>query len=300
MSAQGSEDQVAVIVPVFNRPTLSVRALDAVIAQTRPPDMLVIVDDGSTDRTFEVLSNWIRKQVEDATSGITIRLERIEHGGVARARNHAMSLADGATLISFLDSDDVWPTDFLERTCTAIATDRVAVAVSADQMFVPADGHQGLRDLSAVSTRWLLLFGAGIGSSTLFRKKVVVQSGGYDESIVSGADFKLFLDISLSGRWLHVAGAPVQMLRGHNIHGSEAGNLSLSRPDNWAAWAQIASRFVARHGTQTGLADDELLQLISRRWHDAARNLILGERLREACSAYEIALDPRAYLVGFG
>ena len=49
-----------------------------------------------------------------------------------------------------------------------------------------------------------------------------MRAGGFDENIISGADFKLFLDVSLMGRCCNASGAPVQMLRGYRVHGSDA------------------------------------------------------------------------------
>ena len=296
MTAPPDEHILAVVVPVFNRPTLILRTLDSVMAQTSLPELLVIVDDGSTDSTFEVLTHWIDAQ----SDAVSIRLERTAHAGVAHARNHALALIEDATLVAFLDSDDVWPLDFLARTRSIITADRGIAAVSVDQIYEPADGNLSMRDLSGVSTPWLLIHGAGIGSATLFRLQMVAAANGYDETIVSGADFKLFLEVSLLGRWLHASGAPVRMLRGHGVHGSDDANLSLSRPDNWAVWAQIASEFVVRHAGQTGLSEERVLQMISSRWHDAARNLVAGKRYREACAAYEVALRPHQHLNSLG
>ena len=285
-------ERVAVIVPVFNRPTLAIATLQSVLAQSLPPQLLVVIDDGSTDDTPLALRHWISLQ----HGPVAIEFHVQPHGGVSRARNLGLSRLGDATLVAFLDSDDCWPNDFLERAVQALGNMSDAVAVSCDQLFDPPDGSVASRDLAFVSTRWLISNGAGIGSCTLFRRNVVLQAGGYDESIVSGADLRLFLDISLKGAWAHVSGLPVRMIRGENRHRGESGNLSLSRPDNWAAWATIICEFLVRHGKRSGLADSEVTQLVATRWHDAARNLAAGGRLEEACQCYERALQPMLYL----
>ena len=287
-----SSAHVAVIVPVYNRPTLAIATLQSVLLQSRLPQTLIVVDDGSTDGTQAALRRWIELQ----HSPVAIELQVQPHAGVSRARNLGLSCAADATLVAFLDSDDCWPQDFLERTVLALGNMPDAVAVSSDQLFEPPDGSLGARDLAFVSTCWLISNGAGIGSCSLFRRNAVLQAGGYDESIPSGADLKLFLDISLKGGWAHVTGAPVRMLRGHDRHLGESGNLSLSRPDNWARWATIVCEFLVRHGKRSGLEDSEMIELVARRWHDAARNLVAGGRLEEACQCYERALQPSVYL----
>jgi glycosyltransferase involved in cell wall biosynthesis len=287
-----ASERVAVIVPVFNRPTLAISSLQSVLAQSLLPERLIVIDDGSTDDTEVALRRWIAMQ----QAPLAIELHVQPHGGVSRARNLGLAKSGDTPLVAFLDSDDCWPDDFLERTVSAMRNMPDAVAVSSDQRFEPPDGVLGARDLSFVSTRWLISNGAGIGSCTLFRRNLVLQAGGYDESIISGADLRLFLEISLKGPWAHVTGAPVRMLRGHDLHRGESGNLSLSRADNWAAWATIICEFLVRHGKRSGLSEAEMTQLVAARWHDAARNLVAGGRLPEACQCYERALQPSVYL----
>ena len=90
--------RVSVIVPVFNRPAFVRQAVDSALTQNCPGGFeVVVVDDGSTDETPEVL----------ATYGDRIRVVRQENGGVARARNAGFAAARGEYL-ALLDSDDIW------------------------------------------------------------------------------------------------------------------------------------------------------------------------------------------------
>lgn len=88
---------VSAIVPTYNRADSLGRALDSAYGQSRPPDEVIVVDDGSTDGTTAVLDRFPQARV--------VRLAR--NGGAARARNEGVRQARGE-LIAFLDSDDTW------------------------------------------------------------------------------------------------------------------------------------------------------------------------------------------------
>lgn len=88
---------VSVIVPVYNRAKLVTRAIDSVLKQSRPPLEIIVVDDGSTDETPDVLRQY----------GSKIKIIRQAHRGVSAARNRGIRSARGQW-IALLDSDDEW------------------------------------------------------------------------------------------------------------------------------------------------------------------------------------------------
>ena len=90
------EPSVSVIIPTRNRARLLEEALESVFAQTVPVREVIVVDDGSTDETEEVVACFPG-----------VRLLRTDHVGPAAARNAGAAAATGA-LLAFLDSDDVW------------------------------------------------------------------------------------------------------------------------------------------------------------------------------------------------
>jgi glycosyltransferase involved in cell wall biosynthesis len=89
---------VSVIMPAFNYGRYIGAAIESVLRQVHSDLELLVVDDGSTDNTAEVL-----RGVTDPR----VRLYRLKNGGVSRARNHALDRAQGDA-IAFLDADDVW------------------------------------------------------------------------------------------------------------------------------------------------------------------------------------------------
>jgi glycosyltransferase involved in cell wall biosynthesis len=103
--------KVSVIVPVFNGAAYLRETIDSVLGQTRAVDEIVVVDDGSTDSSPEILASY----------GARLTVLRQENRGVAAARNVGLEIASG-DLITFLDQDDLWPADRTEAMVEALAT----------------------------------------------------------------------------------------------------------------------------------------------------------------------------------
>ncbi|MBW6458328.1 MAG: glycosyltransferase family 2 protein, partial [FCB group bacterium] len=102
--------KISLVIPVFNRPQEIRRALDSVRTQTLLPYEIIVVNDGSTDNTQDVLSAYLPE----------IRIIARENGGVAAARNSGILAAEGEW-IAFLDSDDTWLPDKLEKQARYLA-----------------------------------------------------------------------------------------------------------------------------------------------------------------------------------
>ncbi len=96
--------KISVIVPLYNTRAYIVEAIDSILAQTRPADEIIVVDDGSTDGGAELLAGY----------GSRVRVIRQANAGGATALNRGIAQATGDT-IAFLDADDLWAGDKLER-----------------------------------------------------------------------------------------------------------------------------------------------------------------------------------------
>jgi glycosyltransferase involved in cell wall biosynthesis len=95
--------RVSALIPAYNCEATIGPTLDSVLAQTVAPDEIIVLDDGSTDRTSDIL--------EPYRSRITIL--RQENGGIASARNALLAKSRG-DLVAFLDSDDTWHPTFIQ------------------------------------------------------------------------------------------------------------------------------------------------------------------------------------------
>ena len=95
---------ISCIIPVFNGERYLGEALDSILAQTYRPIEIIVIDDGSTDGTGELIARY----------GDRIRYFRQNNEGAPTARNAGLSAARGA-FVAFLDSDDLWHPEKLER-----------------------------------------------------------------------------------------------------------------------------------------------------------------------------------------
>jgi len=95
---------LSVVIPAFNSEAYLGETLAAIVAQTCKPDRIVVIDDGSTDRTGDIIGRFA-----PAVTGM-----RIPNGGQGAARKLAIAHCD-TDWIALCDSDDVWHPDFLER-----------------------------------------------------------------------------------------------------------------------------------------------------------------------------------------
>lgn len=104
------EELISIIVPVYNAEKFIAETMDCVLAQTYPHWELLLVEDGSSDSTVEVIERYIAEKREKR-----IRLIRQPANlGAAKARNRGMQEAAGR-YIAYLDADDLWTPEKLER-----------------------------------------------------------------------------------------------------------------------------------------------------------------------------------------
>lgn len=92
---------ICVVIPVYNAARFIVDALDSVAIQTRRPDEIIIVDDGSTDNSRELIETW-RKD-----NDFSVQVLSQEHAGLPAARNAALKMTRRGW-VALLDADDVW------------------------------------------------------------------------------------------------------------------------------------------------------------------------------------------------
>lgn len=118
---------IAVVIPTYNRAPLLARAIDSVLSQTFAPREVIVVDDGSTDNTREVCDAY-RGRVTFAPQ---------QNAGASAARNRGVALTR-SPWIAFLDSDDYWKPQHLERLAAAIAATGGRASVYFDDMAMEA------------------------------------------------------------------------------------------------------------------------------------------------------------------
>ena len=201
---------IAAVIPTHNRATLIGRAVESALEQRRPPDEVIVVDDGSTDDTASRLSAY----------GDRIRLITQPRVGQSKTRNAGVASSQ-SDFVAFLDSDDIWDPSHLLRIERAIeATEGQAVlyfsdALSGDPRYagltfwgINRFAFEAPHELSASSGDWL--FG-GLHpiinfSVSVIRRDAYLAVGGADSSLVRRVDTHLFFKLAACGRMCAVAG----------------------------------------------------------------------------------------------
>jgi Glycosyltransferases involved in cell wall biogenesis len=121
--------RISTIMAVYNTERYIAQALDSVLAQTLPSDEIIVVDDGSTDGTVDVLRAFATR----------VRIIRQQNQGPPRALNVAITASTGDTF-AFLDGDDLWLPDKLQIQSAALSAEEDLEAVfGAVQQFVSPD-----------------------------------------------------------------------------------------------------------------------------------------------------------------
>lgn len=184
VEAQHDRPAVSIVMPVYNRENVVGVAIDSVIAQTFPGWELVIVDDGSTDTTAEVVSVYSERDAR-------VRLVRGEHAGVSAARNLGIR-ESRADVIAFIDSDNTWTPHLLALSLDEILGGRADLVYSAIEI---DEGKDRPRYLGMEGSAEHLLHGSSfIDQNTLVVKKALVDEvGAFDESLRRWVDFDLFI-----------------------------------------------------------------------------------------------------------
>ncbi len=171
--------QVTVVVPIYNSAKTIKRAIDSIVAQTFSDLEIVVVDDGSTDQGSDVVAQY-------GISNLNL-IKHLHNKGAAAARNTGVVAARGR-LIAFLDSDDVWRRDKVERQVAAInlAGDSISRACATGYIFHKRNRTLTVNlDMPAVQFRRDILFGCTIspGTTLLVDRRVFDEVGYFDEDL---------------------------------------------------------------------------------------------------------------------
>ncbi len=207
---------ISVIIPTFNRAALLTQTLNSVLAQTRPPDEIIVVDDGSTDDTADVVASY----------GPRVRYQYQTNAYQAAARNKGQSLATGDYL-AFLDSDDLWLPDALAELETALEAAPRAVVAYCRAQIVDGAGNvveSLFKPFSPEGDVWKPLIVENFLLSTgpaLIRRTALDKTGPWDSDLRGVEDWDMFLRLAEQGPFVCVP----EPLFQYRFHGSNMSSL---------------------------------------------------------------------------
>ena len=187
-----SSPKVSVIVPAYNSGDLVRRAIESACAQTYEDYEIVVVDDGSTDDTWDVIQ-------QAAEAHPKVRSIRAAHAGLAAARNRAIAEMRGEW-IALLDADDVWVPEKLHRCMDYLGEHPELSIVYTPMDPVRADGRRMKGHSKACHSGPLTekLFHSIFihDPAAVFHKRVIEECGPFDESLPVCVGHEFWLRVS--------------------------------------------------------------------------------------------------------
>ena len=176
--------RVSVLIPTYNCARFLPQAIESVLAQSFQDFEIIVVDDGSTDDTTQVVARYPR-----------VRYILKEHSGISASRNAAVAAATGE-IVTFLDADDLWLPQILEKQVAYLDADPAC-------MLVYVDGENFYQDENASrSAPQQELFRSSLRQCVItcaFRRIVFEKFGLFRTDYANGEDTQFFIRLKLMG-----------------------------------------------------------------------------------------------------
>jgi glycosyltransferase involved in cell wall biosynthesis len=295
--------RVSVIIPTFNRAHCIAGSVESVLTQTFQDLEVIVVDDGSTDDTTEVLARF----------GNRIRVIRQENGGVSAARNAGIRVAR-AKWIAFQDSDDMWRPDKLQTQIDCLERYQAQMCFTR----TVTDNGEIVEDIEEITSTpvepgvYRIEQSAAIDSvsraprhpcllTLVIARELLEKVGNFDTSLVAAEDTQLLFNLAFFVGFLYVDRPLV------DVHRGTVGSLTYDpRPDSAArrygsylrVQATMYWRLLEAYPRNAPVTRQHLAYFISRRAELAcvAGQLKLARALGKDCFA--LAGDWRTRLRG--
>jgi glycosyltransferase involved in cell wall biosynthesis len=271
---------ISAVVAAYQAEEWIAETLESILGQTRPPDEVVVVDDGSTDGTARELERF----------AVEVRIVRQTNCGYAQAFNRSFSKARD-DYIANCDADDIWEPDKLERQVEALLTQpEIDIAVSGVRFFGLTEGPRvtypcaGLLERRELARR---LYRANFvcSSSILIRRRLYEQLGPFRDSAAPAEDYDYWLRALAAGAVFFYD--PSVLVRYRAYAQQVSSNL-----------LRMLDRTYSVHGWHSDLVEDSRLvrKVQARDLANIARVLSDNNRSREARSVFVSSLRRRPTL----
>ncbi|HEX6123839.1 MAG TPA: glycosyltransferase family A protein [Pyrinomonadaceae bacterium] len=252
---------ISVIIPTYNYGRFVSEAITSALRQTYEPSEIVVVDDGSTDGTAEIVQGF----------GERVRYLRQERAGVCAARNLGVANTTGH-YIAFLDADDIWEPIKLEKQIQKFEADpEVGLVHCGMREFDSATGETLQFHLEG-DEGWVaqmhLLFERPVinasGSSIVVTRTAFDQVEGFDTRLRNGEDWEFCYRVAKEFK-VGYAREPLVQYRNHGVNATK--NISEMERSSLIAWRKIFD------------TDDDTVLVIKRRSYGNLHKVLAGSYL---------------------
>lgn len=239
--------RVSVIIPTYNYGRFIGGAIESVLSQTYPIDEIIVVDDGSTDETAEIVTRFKPP----------VSYVRQNNSGVSAARNCGVTSATGE-LIAFLDADDTWLPEKIEKQVAKFAGNgeiglvhcgmREFDSETGETLEIHLEGGEGW--VAEEIALWEGPVIVGPGGTIIIRRDVFDDVGGFDTRLKNGEDWEFCLRVARK----YQVGFVAEALVNYRNHGGNATkNIAEMERSTLLAWAKAFDT-----------ADEKILRLKNR------------------------------------
>jgi len=190
---------ISIITPTYQRAEFIEEMLKSILVQTYSNWELILVDDGSTDNTVELIKPYLNDQ--------RIKYHYQENNGQSSARKKAIQLAEGEYL-AFLDSDNVWIPTRLELGLKAIESDPTIDLTYGDIVEIDIDSveqpTQNMKRFSGAVAPELVKDNFITMNTVLVKKTAVIKVGAFRSEVKRADDYDMWLRLSAEHNFLYV------------------------------------------------------------------------------------------------
>ncbi len=222
----------SVVIPLYNKADYIRKAAQSVLEQTMTDFELIIINDGSTDNSLEVV-----KKINDSR----IKVTNQPNSGVSAARNNGGKIAK-YDLVAFLDADDWWSPDYLENMNRLVSKYPDAGLWAANYYKVKwgnsIEANIGLEDgfkdgpinyfKVYAKTMWMPI----TSSSFIIKKSVFEEINGYKTDLKIGEDFDLWLRVALKYKMTYLYKPLVYYNQDVEVQSRAVGGSKIYKPEN--------------------------------------------------------------------
>ena len=170
------KESVTVVIPAYNAESTLEKAVLSVLEQTVPVETIIIVNDGSKDGTLKLAESLKEKSAISANAP-EIKIISTENSGVSHARNTGIKAAS-TEFIAFLDSDDSWHAEKIEKQLQIFAEHKDAALVSTSSTV-----KKSFSGKTKLIGYWHLLIRNHVITSSAMARTAVLQCLLFDESL---------------------------------------------------------------------------------------------------------------------
>jgi glycosyltransferase involved in cell wall biosynthesis len=231
---------VSSVLPCYNNDRYVGQAIESLLEQKRAVDEIIVIDDGSTDSSWEVIQELV------STNTQVKAFKNEKNLGIPATRNRLIQEMRGdADYMLILDADDVAAPGRVARQLEYLENHPDCALVGSDISIINEQGEQiGVREYPHTHEEIVssaLHFNPFAQSSVMIRTSVIGQVGEYDERLARVQDYDLWLRVIKAGYQVHNLVEPLTLFRRHKDQGKE----TMAQKSIYYSW-RVRARYIWR------------------------------------------------------